>query len=64
MNAHQIFEFAAPVASLVQHSHGNLTSFNQGSSQVDSFDLVDIFHNKDIWALGQTEINVPTLKSF
>ena len=41
---------------------GNLISFNQGSSQVDSLDLVDVVPNKGIWGLGQAPINVPTLK--
>ena len=45
-------------------THGNHISFNQDSSQVDSLDLVDFDSNKDIWALGETPINVPTLKSF
>ena len=43
-------------------THGNHISFNQDSSQVDSLDLVDFYSNKDIWALGETPINVPTLK--
>ena len=32
------------------------------SSQVDSLDLQDYIPNKGVWALGQTPINVPTLK--
>ena len=47
---------------LFSATHGNHISFNQDSSQVDSLDLVDFVSNKDIWALGETPINVPTLK--
>ena len=47
---------------LFSATHGNHISFNQDSSQVDSLDLVDFDSNKDIWALGETPINVPTLK--
>ena len=47
---------------LFSATHGNHISFNQDSSQVDSLDLVDFDRNKDIWVLGVTPINVPTLK--
>ena len=65
--AQQKFRFAAPVAPgpQVQHSfqrYSRQPYQYQDSSQVDSLDLVDFDSNKDIWALGETPINVPTLK--
>ena len=40
----------------------NLSPFKPGSSRVASSDLLDFAPSQDIWALGQTPINVQKLK--
>ena len=68
MNVHYNynFQFAVPWASLCYVSfrgaHIKLISFNQGSSQVDSLDLLDFVPNKYKRVLWQTPINVRTLQ--
>ena len=68
MNVHYNynFQFAVPWASLCNVSfrcaHRKLISFNQGSSQVDSLDLLDFVPNKYKRVLWQTPINVRTLQ--
>ena len=68
MNAHYHynFQFAVPWASscniLFSSTNSKLISFNQGSSQVDSVDLLEFVPNKDKRVLRQTPINFRTLQ--
>ena len=68
MNVHYNynFQFAVPWASSCNVSfsgaHSKLISFNQGSSQVDSLDLLDFVPNKYKRVLWQTPINVRALQ--